>query len=139
MNRYYRGIEFFFKSDVEKKYKIIQIIFLIVKSYLLVTLLPLKFYQNRISLLKIEHQIDIHAYEMDIILINKVISTTPWIVTCLMRSLVVQSYFKQFNIHIPIYLGLKKGLSGKLYAHAWTPIFISESIDFKRINFYTNE
>ena len=105
-------MNFSFKQKKESIY----ILFLIIKSYLLVRFVPLRLYCSKY--LYLTPVVDMQPYVSEIRFIRKILNYIPLRITCLMESIVVQLYlFSRFNVKIPICIGIKKDHS--LLAHAW--------------------
>jgi len=99
------------------RYEIVRILFMIIKARIMVRYIPLKYYYSRFICTQNDKCLDLQPFREHICLINRVMKAVPWDVTCLMESLVIQSYFKRYFIHVPIYIGVKTG--NELKAHSW--------------------
>lgn len=105
------------RTTHSEKIRLIRILYLLVKSYFFVTFVSMKHYYKLYCFGRIRNKADLQPYRQEIRLIKKVGQILPIRITCLMESMAIQEYLKQYDLLTPISLGVRRteGIS----AHAW--------------------
>ena len=117
MRRLNRYLIFIAHSRRNELLKAIHLYYLLFFTYLLVNYIPLQYYYKKYLFSDKDVQFDMQPFQRDFSLLKKLQRYFPARITCLIDSMVKQSYLKKHGIIAPIKLGLSssKGLS----AHAW--------------------
>jgi len=119
----------FFALPLGMKWNIFRIITISTITYLKVTYLPARYYYYKYHFGTYSEPNDLKLFRKEIRLIRKVTNLLPIRITCLMESLIIQTYYKKHNFIIPIVLGVKR--NDELSAHAW--VVPSERKGYKSI------
>lgn len=93
------------------------ILYLYIKAIILVYYIPLNKYKHRFTKKPDNYFLHMPLYSDELSLILKLGKRLPLRITCLIESIVIQDYFKKYNLNVQIYLGVNK--TDKLIAHAW--------------------
>ena len=123
------NIKSFLSLPGKTKVKSIRMMLLLMQVWILVKVVPLKFYYARFFLASNSIHTDLLPFSIDIRLLQRIIQLLPVRITCLMHSMAMKLYLEHYNIEMPINLGVKT--AGALKAHAW--ILHSQSNGFGKI------
>lgn len=102
---------------------------LFIKALFLVYFVPLKKYKGRFAAIQENDNSQMHQYCFELSLIRKIGRVLPFNMSCLVESIVIQDYFKRYDLDIQIYLGVHK--TDKLLAHAWCLENIENNFKFR--------
>ena len=119
-----------FKQNSLPILNLILILFHFIVVKFVVQYLPLKYYYSRFIKKSDVLVKDLQPYYSELRLIHRMKLIVPWKVTCLMESLIIQSYFKRYNYGIPILLGVHTRAT--IQAHAL--VFNEVPNDYTQIN-----
>ena len=117
MRKVKKLIIFLNKSSNYERIRILKIGLLYLKSFFFVTYLPLKNYFSNYCFGPFLEKDELQPYNFEISLIKRLGKHFPLKITCLMESMVIQDYLRQYNLIAPISLGINKFEDVK--AHAW--------------------
>jgi len=118
------------KYPIKDKLELVRILFILLKTRLIVTTLPLKYYYKKYISNEIARPTDLQPYQHQLRLINRVIRSIPLEVTCLMKVIILREYFLKYNLVLPVHIGVKT--EPCLKAHAW--ISTEKNQEFVKIN-----
>lgn len=130
MNNLIKYILYFYASSNRKKLNIIFIMLIYIKVKFMVSFFPLIRYQHLFNSNHSQAN-DLQRFLKEFQLIKKVVDALPGSSTCLIESLVAHFYLRQYNLNVPIYLGVRT--KNTFQAHAW--IYQSRSSGFTKIEF----
>jgi hypothetical protein len=117
MKRLNRYIRFISRSSGEELITSLQFFYLLSKAYILVSIVPLKYYYNKFFFSSDDIEVDLQPFQYDFSLLNKIERYFPARITCIMHVIAMQYYLKMHGIYAPIKLGLNT--NGEMSAHAW--------------------
>jgi hypothetical protein len=117
MKRLNRYIRFVYQSSKEELMTSLQLFYLLSTAYILVNIVPLKYYYNKFLFSSNIIEVDLQPFQYDLSMLSKIQQYFPVRITCIMHALAMQSYLKMHGINVPIKLGLNT--SGEMSAHAW--------------------
>lgn len=104
-----------------------QTLFWLIYSFILVRLIPLKWFSNTLGSFKTEFEGNLNEHNLDVIrLIKKSIRRCkrmlPWKVKCFEEAIAAKKVLAKHQIQSTLYLGVDKDKEKKLIAHAWLKI-----------------
>lgn len=129
MSKIFRLFRFVLKESSSDKMKSIQIIFLFLKTDIILKFFPLNRYFYKYFETNGYNTADIQSYIKDIRLIKKIGRYLPGKYSCLKESIALHLYLRRKNIYAPIILGIKKNRN--IFAHSW--LDPNEKNDFNRL------
>ncbi|MDF1573607.1 MAG: lasso peptide biosynthesis B2 protein [Bacteroidales bacterium] len=118
MNKFFKAVRYFIRSNWNEKREVFLIIMMSAKIALMVNFIPLRHYYSKYFTTTQQMHQDLQLYKRKICLVKKILNHLPWKVSCLTESLIVKRYiYKQFGVDLIISVGISK--SSELKAHAW--------------------
>lgn len=115
--------KYFTISKLERR-TLIQIFFWLIFSFILVRLVPLRWFSHLLGEFNNEQHDELNEYKLDIIrLIKKNIRrckrVLPWKVKCFEEAIAAKKVMEKQKIQTTLYLGVDKNKENNLEAHAW--------------------